>query len=156
VRSSNGTYSRTPFGGNRIPQNRFDPAVLKFLGFGPWSAQTDPLSRAFIDRTGVVNNFNFDSRKRSFRTGFDYKIDHSFSDRHNMFGRYSNLRNRADTGDRQAVFANQLFDYNFTPIPPTRTRLYCRIRSPSIRRRSTKSASASTGGSTRGHPRALV
>jgi hypothetical protein len=113
----NGSYSRSPFAGNRVPLNRFDPAVRKFLALRPWSEQYDPYGSTFTNRTGVTNNFNFDSHKRSFRTGFDYKIDHSLSDRHKMFGRYSNLRNRADTGDLQAVFANRLFDYNFTPIP---------------------------------------
>jgi hypothetical protein len=36
VRLADGSYSRSPFPGNRIPQNRFDPAVQKFLSFQPW------------------------------------------------------------------------------------------------------------------------
>ena len=78
----------------------------------------DPLAQAFTDRTGPHRNFSFDSRKRSYRTGSDFKLDHSFSDCHKIFGRYSNLRNRAWPYDiLQGPFANTLFDYQFTAVP---------------------------------------
>lgn len=118
TRQPNGTYTRMQFPGNRIPVSRFDPAVAKFHAMNPWNPEYDPLGQAFTDRTGPHRNFTFDSRKRSYRTGSDYKIDHSFSDYHKIFGRYSNLRNRAWPYDLlQGPFANMLFDYQVTAVP---------------------------------------
>ncbi|MCC6861611.1 MAG: hypothetical protein IT158_23780 [Bryobacterales bacterium] len=117
TRLPNGNYSRETFPGNRVPLSRFDPAVRKFLDLKPWSAEHDPFGQAYVNRTGPHDNLNADSRYRSFRTGIDFKIDQSLSDYHKLFGRYSNLRNRADGGDWQPQIANKLFDYNFTPVP---------------------------------------
>ena len=32
----NGTYTRTPFAGNIVPKNLFDPAIMNFLSHNPW------------------------------------------------------------------------------------------------------------------------
>jgi hypothetical protein len=117
VQLSNGSYSRTPFPGNRIPQNRFDPAVQKFLSFNPWTAENNRHNQEFIDTTGPHNALSADTRFSSFRTAFNYKIDHSFSDRHKIFGRLSHYRHRAFIDRWQVAVANHDFDYNYTPNP---------------------------------------
>lgn len=118
TRLANGNYSRDKFPDNRIPLSRFDSSINKFLGMNPWNPQYDPLNQSYIDSTGPHNNLNYDSRKRSYRTGIDLKIDHSFTDSHKIFGRYSNLRNRAWPYDYlQGPFANPLFDYDTTAVP---------------------------------------
>jgi hypothetical protein len=117
VRLPNGNYSRAQFPGNRIPQSRFDPAVQKFLSFNPWTLENNRHNQTYIDRTGPHNNVSADTKQRSYRTGFDYKIDHSFSDRHKIFGRLSHYRHRAFITRWQINVANSLFDYNATPNP---------------------------------------
>lgn len=117
VQLPNGNYSRTQFTGNRIPQSRFDQAVQKFLSFDPWSAEDNRNNQAFINRTGPHSNLSADTRHRSYRTAFNYKIDHSFSDRHKMFGRLSHFRHRAYIDRLQVAVANRLFDYNASPNP---------------------------------------
>ncbi|MBI4473372.1 MAG: carboxypeptidase regulatory-like domain-containing protein, partial [Acidobacteria bacterium] len=116
VRLPNGTYSRTQFPGNRIPVSRFDPVAVKFLSFNPYALENNRFNQMFINRTGPVNNLSADTVYRSYRTGTDYKIDHSFSDNHKIFGRLSNYRHRSFTGRWQVQYANPIFDYNYTPI----------------------------------------
>lgn len=117
VRLPNGNYTRTPFPGNRIPTNRFDPVAVKFLSFNPFTAPNNRNNQTFYDSTGPRNNLSADTVYRSYRTSFDTKIDHSFSDRHKIFGRYSNFRHRSFNGRWQVQVANPIFDHNVTPIP---------------------------------------
>jgi hypothetical protein len=58
-----------------------------------------------------------DTNKNSYRSGLDEKIDHSFSDKHKIFARYSNARHRSMSGTWQMQLANPVFDYIGTPIP---------------------------------------
>ncbi|MGH9673994.1 MAG: carboxypeptidase regulatory-like domain-containing protein [Bryobacteraceae bacterium] len=113
----NGAYTRRPFAGNVIPRNRFDPAVQKFLALNPYRAPDNRNNQAFVNRQGPQNNLSADTKYKSYRTGTDFKIDHSFSDHHKMFGRFSNYRHRASNGRDQIQWANKLFDYNWTPVP---------------------------------------
>jgi hypothetical protein len=110
-------YSRMQFAGNQIPLNRLDPVFLKFMSLEPYNAPNNRNNQAFINRQGPQNNLSADTVYRSYRTGFDHKIDHSFSDRHKMFGRYSNFRHRSFNGRWQVNVKNPIFDFNFTPIP---------------------------------------
>jgi len=117
VRLENGTYSRAPFAGNLVPRARFDPSVQKFLGFTPWRPESNRFNQAFTNRTGPHENLSLDTTYRSYRTGFDHKIDHSFSDAHKIFGRYSYYRHRAFRDRWQVQVANPLFDNSSTPVP---------------------------------------
>lgn len=117
IKLANGNYSRTAFPGNQIPVSRFDPAVKKFLALNPWQPQNNRNGELYVDRTGVHKNFSYDTRARSYRTGYDFKIDQSFSDNHKFFGRYSDMRNRSLAGDLQQLYANRMLDYNFTAAP---------------------------------------
>jgi hypothetical protein len=118
VRLPDGSYSRSPFPGNRIPQSRFDPAVQKFLSFNPWTPENNRVGAAFLTTNGPQNNLNADTRARYYLTSWDTKIDHSLSDKHKIFGRYSNYARRGlGNGRWQVTVANPIFDYNATNIP---------------------------------------
>ncbi|MBL8293709.1 MAG: TonB-dependent receptor, partial [Bryobacterales bacterium] len=117
VQLANGTYSRTQFPNNQIPRSRFDPVAVKFLGLNPFSGEGNRNNQTFYNSTGPHSNLSADTNKNSYRTGIDGKIDHSFSDRHKIFGRYSNARHRSMSGTWQIQLANRDLDYIGTPIP---------------------------------------
>jgi hypothetical protein len=117
VRLANGTYSRSPLPGNIVPRSRFDPSVQKFLSLSPWRPESNRFNQAFINRTGPHDNLSLDTTYRSYRTGFDHKIDHSFSDTHKIFGRYSYYRHRSFRDRWQVQVANPVFDFNYVPVP---------------------------------------
>jgi hypothetical protein len=114
---TNGTYARTQFPGNRIPLSRVDPVFNKFLSFDPYQGENNRNNQTFVNRTGVHSNLSADTVYRSYRTGTDFKVDHAFSARHRIFGRYSNFRHRSFNGRWQVQVRNPIFDHNFTPIP---------------------------------------
>jgi hypothetical protein len=113
----NGQYSRTQFPGNQIPRSRFDPVFNKFISLNPYTPENNRNNQAFMTRTGPRANLSADTVYRSYRTSFDTKIDHSFSDRHKIFGRWSLFRHRSFNGRWQVGVQNRIFDYNYTPIP---------------------------------------
>jgi outer membrane receptor protein involved in Fe transport len=117
VQLPNGSYSRAQFPNNQIPRSRFDPAAVKFLGLNPFRGEDNRYSQTFYDSTGPRQNLSVDTNKNSYRSGFDEKIDHSFSDRHKIFGRYSNARHRSMSGTWQMQLANRDLDYIAAPIP---------------------------------------
>jgi hypothetical protein len=82
MRSATGQYSRSPFPGNAVPQDRFDPVAAAVIPYYPEpNVPGDPV-------TGVNNyvraaNDVLDANKGGVR------IDHSFSQNNRLFGRYS-------------------------------------------------------------------
>jgi hypothetical protein len=116
-RDAAGNYIRDAFPGNRLPLNRVDPVFNKFMSFNPYTAPNNRNNQAFTNRTGDRNALSADTIYRSYRTSFDTKIDHSFSDRHKIFGRYSLFRHRSFSGRWQVNVQNPVFDYFFAPIP---------------------------------------
>ena len=95
AQAPNGTWTRAPFAGNNIPRSRFDPVVAKFLSFDPWKPPNNLGNAAYEDRTGPHSNFGAGVKSRSYRTRYDSKIDHVFTEKNRIFGRYSHVRNRA-------------------------------------------------------------
>ncbi|HEY3838712.1 MAG TPA: TonB-dependent receptor [Bryobacteraceae bacterium] len=89
----NGLWSNSPFPNNMIPKSRFNPAVVSFLSHSPWSVPNVP--GAALTATGPVQNYTTTSTYYSYRYRYDYKIDHNFSDKNRMFGRASEVINRA-------------------------------------------------------------
>ncbi len=75
-------FVRTPFPGNVIPANRLNPVGVNLLQFYPQPA-TDG------DSVTHAQNLPFPYRDPVLDNGIAFKIDHKFSDRHQMFGRYS-------------------------------------------------------------------
>ena len=100
TRQVGGAWANTPFPGNIIPQSRFDPAVVKFLSNTPWDAPN--VAGAANTATGPVQNYGTTSTYFSYRYRFDEKIDHNFSDKNRIFGRISEVVNRA-VGDQIGI-----------------------------------------------------
>jgi hypothetical protein len=95
VRQANGTYTSTPFPNNIIPKSRFDPATVKFLSNQPWAPPNNQGGSGLITATGPVNDYGATSSYYSYRYRYDTKIDHNFSDKNRIFGRFSEVVNRA-------------------------------------------------------------
>ncbi|HLJ17275.1 MAG TPA: carboxypeptidase regulatory-like domain-containing protein [Bryobacteraceae bacterium] len=92
---ANGKYTSNPFPGNVIPKSRFDPAIVKFLGYQPWDAPNNLGGSGLLTATGPVQNYGATSSYYSYRYRYDAKIDHNFSDSNRIYGRYSQVLNRA-------------------------------------------------------------
>jgi Carboxypeptidase regulatory-like domain/TonB dependent receptor-like, beta-barrel len=71
-------YVREPFAGNMIPAARIDQNAVKLLDLFP--APTAP---------GLIDNFTSDPVSRTTVDQFDVRIDQDFSDRDQMFARFS-------------------------------------------------------------------
>ncbi len=81
------TYKRSPFPGNIIPPALIDPVAAKLMSFYPEpTGSGDPIT----GRNNFVRNYSVPSPSNKW----DLKIDHVFSDKHRISGRYS----RAYTG----------------------------------------------------------
>lgn len=77
-----GSFLRDPFPGNRIPESRIDPvaARVRTLWPQPTSAGTGPAR---------VNNWTGAGSAPNTQDQFSARMDHSLSDRHKLFGRFS-------------------------------------------------------------------
>jgi Carboxypeptidase regulatory-like domain len=95
TQDASGNWLRTPFAGNVIPRSRFDPVAVKFLSHDPWNAPNNLGGGGILTATGPQTNFGSESIYRSYRTRYDVKIDHNFTQKNRLFGRFSHVRNRA-------------------------------------------------------------
>lgn len=92
-RDDAGNWVRDPFPNNRIPTNRFDPVARNLLALKPWM---DPSRPGDITADGPLNNLEGDFGGLYKFERYDTKIDHQFSTRHKIFGRYSLVRHRSE------------------------------------------------------------
>ena len=83
---ASGKWVRDPFPDKKVPLNRFDPVAKNFLAHNPFNAPNQP---GYIDKLGPNENLQMPTRYRSYRTRFDWKIDHQFTSNHKIFSRYS-------------------------------------------------------------------
>jgi hypothetical protein len=113
--NADGTWTSTPFPGNMIPKNRFDPVTNNFLSHNPFTpADATP---GFVDKLGPHQNLVAPTVYRSYRTRFDIKIDHQFNPNHHLFARYSQGHHTAFR-DRWANEVNwKMIDPDFIPFP---------------------------------------
>jgi hypothetical protein len=82
TRLQGGINVRDPFPGNRIPTVRLNPVAVNTMKFYPQpNAQGDPITAA--------NNWRLAYKDPVYDNGVVARIDHRFSDRHQLFGRYS-------------------------------------------------------------------
>jgi len=77
-----GQYLRTPFAGNRIPQNRIDPVSAKIQAYYP-----APTSAGNVN-TGL-NNFFFSGPSLRETDNFSGRVDHQFNSSTMLMGRFS-------------------------------------------------------------------
>lgn len=68
-----------PFPGNVIPSSRIDPVIKNILPLFP-----NPTSAGLL-----VNNYQNSVNRTQFSTTWDARVDHRFSDKDSLFGRYS-------------------------------------------------------------------
>jgi hypothetical protein len=78
TQDASGRYIRQLFPGNRIPPNRFDPVAAKVIDLYP-----------LPNLPGRVNNFFSSPVAQDDTNQIDTRIDHSLSQNHRFFGRYS-------------------------------------------------------------------
>lgn len=81
---------RDAFPGNILPQSRLDPTTRAFLRFFPEPNRT-PVNQF----TQQLNYIGLVKESRSMRQ-HTAKVDHRFSERHNIFGRYSYFNHFTD------------------------------------------------------------
>lgn len=81
-RTATGTgFVRDPFLNNRIPASRLSPSAIKLLNLYP--------NENFIQAGTQGNNYNTIRGLTDDANSFDVRIDHHFSERDHIFGRYS-------------------------------------------------------------------
>jgi len=95
---------RTPFPGNRIPENRFDPTAKALRSL--WALPTDP-GQPFTN----VNNFNINSSAGGNNDQYNFRVDHSLGTKHRLFGRFTRWTDFNLPGD--AFQTNTGTDVNF-------------------------------------------
>ncbi len=74
----NGQYIRQPFAGNILPASRLDANAIKLLNLYP-----EPT------RSGLLNNFSVNRNNTTDVNAFDVRVDQYFSEKDQVFFRYS-------------------------------------------------------------------
>ena len=90
VRAADGTVTRTPFAGNKIPVNMFDPLSVKALSAFTANGQVKPNNNAAVGSNDYVRSNYFVSSGSvvSPNTKISVKGDHVFNERHRISGYY--------------------------------------------------------------------
>jgi hypothetical protein len=81
-----GTWTRDPIPGNKIPVSQFDPVYAKLLSFNPWLPPNTP---GTLTTTGPVSNFTWASRSRTFFSDYSGRVDHQFNPNFKVYGSYT-------------------------------------------------------------------
>jgi hypothetical protein len=82
LRQSGTAFTRDPYPGNRIPATQFNPVASKILA-------RYPRPNTAGDSVTGANNFALAYKDPVLDNGLVIRMDHRFSDRHQIFGRYS-------------------------------------------------------------------
>ena len=99
-----GRTKRRPFAGNQIPSAMLDPIGVKLVSFYPQSTGAgDPV-------TGR-NNFTKSATASNPNWQYDIKIDHNFSDKSVIFGRFSHLSRSINKPDFYGNEAANVFNH---------------------------------------------
>ena len=81
-RTATGTgFVRDPFANNRIPASRLSPSAIKLMNLFP--------NENVIQAGTQTNNYNTVRNLTDDANSFDVRIDHNFSEKDHIFGRYS-------------------------------------------------------------------
>ncbi|MBI4894024.1 MAG: TonB-dependent receptor [Acidobacteria bacterium] len=107
VPAAGGRYSRQPFAGNIVPSSRLDKTALGLLPYWPDSN----LAGTSDGRNNYTRQQTSYNEYRS-HTG---KVDHNFSERHRIFGRYNQWFQLFSSGQTFPNIANgnNRYRYNF-------------------------------------------
>ncbi|MBL8213936.1 MAG: TonB-dependent receptor [Bryobacterales bacterium] len=85
-RNPDGTWSRSPFPGNMVPTNRFDPVAQRLLAIDPWVAPNRP---GTYNAQGPSGNLLADEFARVFLPDYSLRLDHQFSPAFKIYGSYT-------------------------------------------------------------------
>lgn len=96
TKANAGQYTRTPFAGNVIPANRIESISRKLIEYFPQP------NTAGDQYTGF-NNFASNAPRKVDQSTFSGRIDHNFSERHRIFGRFARMVSELTQPD---VFGN--------------------------------------------------
>jgi hypothetical protein len=77
TRSATGTWSRTPFPGNIVPVNTWDPVAAKLLSYNPFRPADDSLGS--IGTVGPANNVFYSQAARQNIPQYAARLDQQFS-----------------------------------------------------------------------------
>ncbi len=72
------TTPRTPFAGNIIPANRWDPVAAQLINLYP-----------LPNGPGIANNYTANNLREQDHQTMDARVDHRFNDNNTVFARYS-------------------------------------------------------------------
>ncbi len=72
------TTPRTPFAGNIIPKERWDPVAAQLINLYP-----------LPNGSGIANNFTGNNLREQDHQTMDARVDHRFNDNNTVFARYS-------------------------------------------------------------------
>jgi len=132
-RNADGTWSRTPFAGNIIPVNRFDPVAAKILSYRPWVTPNRP---GGFNTTGPTSNYLADEFARVFFDDWNLRMDHQFSSAFKLYGSYTSNHQSGFQRPRITVPGAEVFDHgqgNYAPFAQWNTSTgYTWVASPSI------------------------
>ncbi len=105
--AAGGRFARQPVPGNIIPQNRLDKTALGLMQY--WPVPNVP---------GTINGLNnyqrFPTSYNEYRT-YTGKVDHNFSEKHRVFGRYSQWYQLFSSGQTfdNTVNGSDRYRYNY-------------------------------------------
>jgi hypothetical protein len=111
-----GTWTRDPFPGNRIPMNRIDPVAHSVLGYDPW---VNPTQTGSLTSTGPQNNVLADEFARVFFNDWNLRLDHQLTQAFRITGSFT-FNDQSGFG-RPIAFDNTVFDAAQGNWQPTRT-----------------------------------
>lgn len=105
--AAGGRFSRQPFAGNIVPQSRFDKTAVGLLPYWP-----DSNTQGTND--GRNNYVRLQTSYNEYRS-HTAKIDHNFSEKHRVFGRYNQWYQLFSSGQTFPNIANgnDRYRYNF-------------------------------------------
>lgn len=106
-------YLRTPFSGNRISPSRFDPVAAKMQ-------QYVPLPNRPGEGPARLNNWVYAPDEVTHSDQFSIRLDHRFSDRHSLDGRYTrNTGYSTNSGEFDTPAATQPPRGSSSPTTPS-------------------------------------
>lgn len=117
VRNADGTFTRTPFAGNKIPVSMFDPISAKALAAYTANGKLTPNNGAAPGTVGYINNNYFVSSGSvvSPNTKISVKGDHVFNEKHRISGYYGYNRSAENPGaNGPATLPGLYTNYNDT------------------------------------------
>ena len=100
--NGSGGYTRTPFSGNIIPQNRIDPAAARMISYVPQPNRPG-------DGPAQINNWAYAPVNATSSDQWSARIDQRFTDKHSLFARVTrNTGLNSNTGEYGTIADNTL------------------------------------------------